>query len=69
MLVLSRRVDDRICLFTPAGKVTIAVKSIGGNRVALGIEAPAEVRILRGELSFRPEEPACGNSDTPREAA
>jgi carbon storage regulator len=47
MLVLTRRVGEKIVV---GGDVVITVKKVSGNRVAIGIEAPAETRILRGEL-------------------
>ena len=46
MLVLSRKRNEAIHI----GNVVISVKQIRGNKVTLGIEAPGEVRILRGEL-------------------
>ncbi|XZE20501.1 carbon storage regulator [Pirellulaceae bacterium SH449] len=47
MLVLSRKVGDKVVI---DGNITVEVVKINGNRVTLGIEAPASVRILRGEL-------------------
>lgn len=47
MLVLSRKVGDRV---TIGNNVTVVVTRVAGNRVTLGIEAPEEVRIVRGEL-------------------
>jgi carbon storage regulator CsrA len=49
MLVLSRRLDEKI-LFPELG-ITVQVTEIKGGKVRLGIEAPAEVRVLREELS------------------
>jgi carbon storage regulator CsrA len=48
MLVLSRKVGERICI---GDDVTIVVQRVAGGRVALAIEAPRDVKILRGELS------------------
>ena len=50
MLVLSRKLLEKIVIDTPAGKVTVQVVRIKGNTVTLGIEAPPSVTILRGEL-------------------
>ncbi|WP_417745088.1 carbon storage regulator [Rosistilla oblonga] len=48
MLVLSRRVGERINI---AGtEIVVTVTGIHGNRVTLGIDAPREVRVVRGEL-------------------
>jgi carbon storage regulator CsrA len=33
--------------------ITVAVRSISGNRVKLAVDAPRDVRILRGELEDR----------------
>jgi carbon storage regulator CsrA len=47
MLVLTRKVGDKVQL---GDDVEIEVLSIRGNRVRLGIVAPSDVKILRGEL-------------------
>lgn len=49
MLVLSRRADEKIVI--DGGKIVINVVRIRGDKVQLGIEAPEDVRILRGELA------------------
>ena len=49
MLVLSRRKDESIVL--PDLGVSIKVLKCSGNQIRLGIEAPSDVRILRGELA------------------
>ncbi len=53
MLVLSRRVGESVRI---AGGITITVRHVGGSRVRLAIEAPAETKILRGELEQRETE-------------
>ena len=45
MLVLTRKTDERI---TIGDSVNVVVLSIRGNRVRLGITAPAETAITRG---------------------
>ena len=47
MLVLSRKVGERIVI---GGQIAVVVNSISGNRVSLAIEAPAQIRVVRGEL-------------------
>lgn len=47
MLVLSRKIGERIHI---GENITIEIRRVAGNRVTLALEAPREVRILRGEL-------------------
>ena len=47
MLVLSRKVGDKVVI---DGNITVEVVKIQGNRISLGIVAPTDVKILRGEL-------------------
>lgn len=47
MLVLSRKEGEKLVI---GDNITLVVSKISGNRVTLGIEAPAEVKIFRGEL-------------------
>ena len=47
MLVLSRKPSQTIVI---NGQVVIRINQIRGNQVSIGIEAPDNVRILRGEL-------------------
>jgi carbon storage regulator len=51
MLVLSRKVDERI-VFNPgtADEIVLTVLRTAGGSVRLGIDAPANVLILREEL-------------------
>lgn len=48
MLVLSRKQTESVVL--PDLGITIRVLKVAGNRVQIGIDAPKEVRVLRGEL-------------------
>ncbi len=48
MLVLSRKVGEKIVI---GDNVTVVINRVVGNRVSVGIEAPADVRIVRGELA------------------
>jgi carbon storage regulator len=53
MLVLSRREAERITL---GDSIVVTVVKVAGDRVRLGIEAPADVLVLRGELERRPHQ-------------
>ena len=50
MLVLSRRESQQIKL---GDSIVVTVVKVGGDRVRLGIEAPSDVLVLRGELERR----------------
>jgi carbon storage regulator len=52
MLVLTRKIGESIVI---DGGITVTVNRIAGNRVTLGIEAPASRRVLRGELKQFPD--------------
>ena len=66
MLVLSRKVGERIHI---GNDIFVEVRRVAGRRVTLAINAPKNVRILRGELmeaaqAFEVlEEPAVANSE------
>lgn len=47
MLVLSRKVGEQIYV---GDDILITIVEIKGNRMKLGIEAPKQVTVLRGEL-------------------
>lgn len=55
MLVLSRRESERIRL---GDSIVVTVVKLTGDRVRLGIEAPADMRVLRGELERRDTDPS-----------
>lgn len=55
MLVLSRKKDQQIII---DGEITIEVLKVKGNTVRLGISAPKNVKVLRGELKPFGMEPA-----------
>ena len=50
MLALSRKSGESVVLTVAGHTVTVSVGWISSRSVQLGIEAPLEVRILRGEL-------------------
>lgn len=47
MLVLSRKEGEKLVI---GDNITIVVSKISGNRVTIGIEAPRDVKVVRGEL-------------------
>ena len=47
MLVLTRKLQERIRI---GDNVVVTVLRVKGNTVRLGVEAPQDVQILRGEL-------------------
>ncbi len=49
MLILSRRAGEEIVI--PELGITLDVVSVKGKTVRIGIDAPPEIRILRGELT------------------
>ena len=53
MLVLSRKVDETIHI---GDDIVVRVQKIQGDKVSIGVQAPRETRILRGELEFRKED-------------
>jgi carbon storage regulator len=57
MLVLTRKYQEKIRI---GDNITITVLRTKGKAVRLGIEAPANVPVIRGELTFdRESEPEC----------
>jgi len=47
MLVLTRKIGERIVI---GDAITLTVVDVKGDSVRLSIEAPKDIRILRGEL-------------------
>lgn len=54
MLVLSRKLNQEIVI---GENVKVTVLKIKGNTVRLGIEAPRNVRVVRGELPKHDDQP------------
>jgi len=50
VLVLARKKDDRIIITVGEVTITIVVVETGSDRVRLGIDAPRDVLINRGEI-------------------
>ena len=59
MLVLSRKESEQLLI---GDDIVLTINRISGNRVAIGIDAPRSVRIVRGELERQPV--SSGNSST-----
>ena len=55
MLVLSRKIGEKLVI---GDNITVVVSRVAGNRVTLGIEAPSDVRIVRGELHVEMDDEA-----------
>ena len=49
MLVLSRRTNDTICF--PELDIKIEIFQVKGSTVRVGVDAPIEIKVLRGELT------------------
>lgn len=47
MLVLSRKEGERIVI---GDNITLVISKVCGNRVTIGIDAPRDVKVVRGEL-------------------
>ena len=47
MLVLSRKQGEQLLI---GDDIVLTINRISGNRVAIGIDAPREIRVVRGEL-------------------
>jgi carbon storage regulator len=55
MLVLARKSKETIQI---GDQITISILRIKGNSVRVGIEAPGNVRVIRGEIAASDGEPA-----------
>ena len=61
MLVLSRKLNQEIVI---DGNITVQILKVKGNTVRLGISAPKDVHIVRGELPSKEEEFGSDFSET-----
>ena len=50
MLVLSRRVGEKIMI---GDNIVVAVLRVNGNQVSIGIDAPKDIPVHRGEIAER----------------
>ena len=63
MLVLSRKVGERLWI---GENISITVVKISGGGVRIGVEAPAELPVVREELKSRIEQEARSSSASPK---
>ncbi|MCB0191069.1 MAG: carbon storage regulator CsrA [Anaerolineae bacterium] len=47
MLVLGRKINESVVI---GDNITVTILAVDGDKIKIGIQAPAEIRILRGEL-------------------
>ncbi len=62
MLVLSRREGERIRI---GDSITVTVVRCAGDKVRIGIEAPPDMLILRGELELYDKREGKPHKETP----
>lgn len=55
MLVLSRKAGETLLI---GDNIKVTINRISGNRVTVGVEAPGQVKIIRGELEHIPQNTA-----------
>jgi carbon storage regulator CsrA len=67
MLVLSRKVNEKIVI--PSINTSIEVVEVKAGRVRLGIDAPRNVNIVRGELPAKESQPSRTSAPSTSEAA
>ncbi len=53
MLVLTRKADEEIIIDK---NIVVKIVSLSDNSVKIGIEAPANINILRGEIFYKVKE-------------
>lgn len=51
MLVLTRKAQERILI---GDNIKVTILRVKGNAVRVGIDAPSDVRVVRGELGAKP---------------
>ena len=65
MLVLTRKKNESIII---NDDITIVVVELRGDKVRLGVEAPKEISVHRGEVHKRIQDSLhAGNQDQPKE--
>ncbi len=61
MLVLTRKTNEQIMI---GDEIRITLLRIDGNKVRIGIEAPKDIRVIRGELKSFDTKPSKPGEDT-----
>ena len=61
MLVLTRKKEETLHI---GNDITLTILKIKGNSVQIGVEAPRNVRVLRGELTHPTEETTANEKPT-----
>lgn len=56
MLIISRKIDERIIIENGANKIVISLNDIRGRKAVIGIEAPREIRVYREEILDREDD-------------
>ncbi len=58
MLVLSRKIGEKVCI---GNDITVTVIDVRGDRVRLGFDCPIQIPVHREEVCrrIRAEQPAC----------
>ncbi len=65
MLIVKRRVGQKLVIGDGPGAVTVEVRRAEGGEVYLAFDAPREVVILRGELAARAALHRAAKGETP----
>lgn len=50
MLFLTRKKDEKIIISTPHGEIEVLIAAIQGKAVRIGVLAPPEIPVHRGEI-------------------
>ncbi len=59
MLVLSRKIGE--CIVVPHCELAVTILAVEGNKVRLGITAPAEIEVYREEVWRQICQPTCSS--------
>lgn len=51
MLILTRRVNERIVIDTSDGQIVVAPLGVSGSQIKIGVDAPRNVAVNREEIA------------------